>query len=464
MATPSARKKSPRGIFFLTLVFVFLVVLFWNGLPLLREQLLAAIFTPTDNTSFLTAAPPTQTLSPQPKVEAISQVTVVVETTPIVNETNDLQGLIVFAMSDGMYSHLFAYHPERLPISRLTNNPWDDMHPALSPDGRRLAYTSRRNGYWDIYILDMQSRQLTRVTDTPEYEGAPTWSPDNQWLAYETYANGNLDIYIQSISDLSQPPIRLTENPSADHSPAWSPQGREIAFVSDRSGWNEIWTARLDQIGERFTNVSRAIGSPNNHPAWSPDGHLLAWDGKMNGADTIFIWDTRLPENLPAPVLAGLNPRWSPDGTTLLVRQVDLNIEALVGFSYPSTRLAMPFTALPGSVQGIDWKGGQVNDWLPDLMIDSPSVPPVLYRQEITLSPQSPPGRYGLVRLPDVNVPNPYLHDQVDESFNALRAEIARQSGWDVLGNLENAYLPITEPPSPGSVDEWLLTGRAFAI
>lgn len=464
MATPSTPKKSTRGVFFLTLVFILLVVLFWNGLPLLRDQLLYANRLPATGAPPLEVVLPTQTEPLPPTPEAIRQVTVMVETTPNTPEDADVQGLIVFAMSDGAYTRLFAYHPERLPISRLTNNPWDDLHPALSPDGRRLAYTSRRNGYWDIYILDLQSRELTRVTDTPEYEGSPTWSPDGQWLAYETYANGNLDIDIQSIADPTQPPIRLTESPSAEHSPAWSPQGREIAFVSDRSGWDEIWTARLDQIGERFTNVSRGIGNPNHHPAWSPDGNLLAWDGKLNGADTVFVWDSRQPESLPAPVFAGQNPQWSPDGAALLTRQGDLNLDALAGFSYPSGKLSMPFTALPGSVHGMDWIGGQVNELLPNLLVDSPAQPPALYQEVVTLSPQSPAGRYGLAALPDVNVPNPYLHDRVDESFNALRAEIARQSGWDVLGNLENAYVPITEPPNPGSVDEWLLTGRAFAV
>jgi len=66
--------------------------------------------------------------------------------------------------------------------------------------------------------------------------------------------------------------------------------------------------------------------------------------------------------------------------------------------------------------------------------------------------------------LDNVTAPYPFIQDNADESFQALRVEIARQSGWDLLAELENVFLPITEPPHPGLVDEWLYTGRAFAL
>ena len=62
-------------------------------------------------------------------------------------------------------------------------------------------YSSRQNGYWDLYILDLETGEQTRLTDTPEYEGSPTWSPDGQWIAYERYNGVSLDIYLQSLTD-----------------------------------------------------------------------------------------------------------------------------------------------------------------------------------------------------------------------------------------------------------------------
>ncbi len=466
MSEPSTlHKKSPRRIsFVLLLVFVGLLVLAWTELPALRAGLLpkTAVTASTTPDTFPVSAF-AQPSSTAPAVALASTIDIQPTAVPAVQPGTG-KDLIVFSMSDGQYDHLFAFQPQSLPLTRLTDNPWDDIDSSVSPDGSRIAYSSRRNGYWDIYILDLLSGDLTRVTDTPEYEGSPTWSPDGQWLAYETYARGNLDIYIQSLADLSQPPIQLTDSPAADYDPAWSPEGREIAFVSTRSGEPEIWTAQLDQIENRFSNISQNSGSLDTQPDWSPDGKTLAWSGQVDGADRIMLWDTQDPAKAAIPTLDGTTPVWSPTGDALLVRQADVDQISLAAFKVSDQTLALPFTNLPGEIHGIDWADGQLGSLLPRYYLDSPATPPVLYQTKLTLAPVSPSGRYGLVKLDDVNVPYPYLHDAVDEAFNALRAEIARQSGWDFLQNLENCYIPITEPPSPGSVDDWLQTGRAFAV
>lgn len=455
-----SKKTKPLGV--LTILFALLVVLVWNVIPLVRDQWLLL---PTPTLPALLPSPlPLETPEPSLARLEVSNLNVALGESIAPQNDSNPDGVMVFAMSDGPFTHLFAYHPNHLPLSRLTNYPWDDLHPVISPDGSRIAYASRRNGYWDIYILDLRNATLTRVTDTPEYDGRPSWSPDGQWLAYESYTNGNLDVFIQSLADLSQAPIPLTNTLGADHSPAWSPLGQEIAFVSDRSGQDEIWTTRLDQIGERYTNVSLGVGSPARSPSWSPDGHFLTWGGRYNGAETVFLWDSNHPQNPAIAAFAGHNAVWSPDGKVLLTRQTDFLQDNLAGFEISSKKLALPFSVMPASIHGMDWKGGQINDLITAYLLDSPAVMPSLYTIQITLANQSQPNRFGLGSLSDVNVPYPYLHDAVNESFVALRREAARQSGWDVLGNLENAFLPITEPPHPGSVDEWLLTGRAFAI
>jgi TolB protein len=56
------------------------------------------------------------------------------------------------------------------------------------------------------------------------------------------------------------------------------------------------------------------------------------------------------------------------------------------------------------------------------------------------------------------------LHDLTDESFQALRAQIAKLTGWDFLASLDNAYVPLTSPLDPGMGNDWLYTGRAFSV
>jgi TolB protein len=68
------------------------------------------------------------------------------------------------------------------------------------------------------------------------------------------------------------------------------------------------------------------------------------------------------------------------------------------------------------------------------------------------------------VDLKGVQAPYPQLHDQANEAFEALRERVRDEVGWDALASLENAFVPITTSLDPGFSEDWLYTGRAFAI
>jgi TolB protein len=374
---------------------------------------------------------------------------------------------MILAMVDGAHSHLFAYHPQYLPLTRLTNGAWDDIDPSVSPDGSKIAYASRQNGYWDIYVLDLLNNQTTRITDTPEYDGVPTWSPDAQFLAYESYTDTGTQIFIRTVADLSQAPVQMTFEPGESFSPAWSPQGREITFVSTRSGQEEIWLARLDRIDDRFINISqRSTIGRDRAPRWSPEGSILIWATDAPGTSVLMSWDSRTPERPPRQITNGDTPVWSPDGNTLLVEVREANQTSLAvyrlndgGFEYPPSRM-------PGHLQGIDWRSGPVTDAITKFAVPDNAREPAaaLYQPRITVQTGMQNNRFGLVKLKDVAAPYPYLHDAVDESYVALRQQIGRETGWDFLGALEQAYLPLTIPAGPGMQESWLYTGRAFAV
>lgn len=374
------------------------------------------------------------------------------------------QGLILLSMRDGNISHLFLYDPYAVSLTRLTNSPWDEITPAISPDQTRLAYAARQNGYWDLYLLDLKTGQQTRLTDTPEYEANPTWSPDGQWIAYEKYNGVSLDIYIQSLADLSSAPLQLTNDPGIDRSPAWSPKGREIAFVSTRSGDKEIWLARLDAIDNRFSNLSNNSAAENDHPVWSSDGQSLAWATNLNGARQIEVWNPDQP-SVPAHRIGdGDLVLWSSDPTSVFSVVRSANNEGITGYEIAQGRLTIPFTPLPGELYGMTWINSPLPAWLAQAVENPDQTPvPTLWQAKQTET-VLPSGRSGLVALADVTAPQPMLHDAVDESFAALRQQIANETGWDALSSLENAYVPLNAPPDPSVQDDWLYTGRAFAI
>ena len=439
-----------------------LIVLQPSSSPIL-EILLPQKSTPLQTT--LTEAPPTST-QPPPVLSTplFSMPTLPPEISP--SEGLRQQGVFIFSMSDGNNKHLFAFHPQFLQLTRLTNGRTEDISPAVSPDGKKIAFSSRRNGYWDLYILDLEIGKTTQLTDTAEYEGNPDWSPDGQWIVYEAYTGSNLDILVRSVTSPEQAPIQLTDDPASDHSPVWSPAGREIAFVSNRSGDEEIWLAALDRVDDRYRNVSRSPDHRDFQPAWSPDGAYLAWASTQPEGDTLMIWNSLEPEGYPKAIATGTRPVWSPAGGAIASVIEDPNAVSLSAVRLSNNELLFPLTNLPGSLYGLQWRSGDLVGLLERYPLPAGASDPFpqLWSPALSVNPPPPGNRFGLAELKDVAAPFPFLHDEVDESFNALRQEVARQAGWDFLSSLQNAYLPLTEPPNPDQVDNWLYTGRAVAV
>jgi TolB protein len=373
------------------------------------------------------------------------------------------QGFFFLSLADAGHFHLFAYSPQTLPLTRLTANAWDDITPAISQDGKWLAFASNQNGYWDLYLLELASGSTIRLTDTPEYDAAPSWSPDGAFLSYESYQNGYLGIFIRSVTDSTQV-YSLTQDSATDTSPAWSSLGRQIAFISNRSGEPEVWIADLDKSGnDRFTDISQSPQTVESHPAWSPDGNQLAWASTdpASGLTSIYVWDARNPDTPAYWAGSGDWPVWQDNGN-LATRLIAPNQNFLVGYTASGT-INLPPVLMPGPDNGLTF--GNTTAGLPGpFQVITQITPAALYNPTITPQSNGLPGRASLVSLTGVQAPYPQLHELACDSFQALRSQVAMETGWDALASLENAYIPLTTPLDPGLGEDWLYTGRAFTL
>lgn len=444
----------------------------WKHNP--RNILLAivALSFALSSCSNATPVPATATsdLPTQASLTTIGTATPTTEATPTLlptpenTENNPSVGVIVFSMGDGAYRHLYAYQPSYLPISRLTNGNWDDIDPAISPDGNSMVFASNRSGQWDIYLWQLNANILQQVTNTPEFENDLAWSPDNQWITYSIQSGNQSNIIIQSTADTTSAPFQLTDNMGNNISPAWSPLGRQIAFSSNRNGRYEIWIADLDRSDNRFSLIVGGEDADYLAPAWSPDGQTLSWEKRENSSTIIEAMDFTNSAEGSKAIGNGTLPFWSPDGNTVLARFDTPNQYYLTGYGAQNGQLVYPLISLPAKAAHFQWAAGNSFENILALLSTIGSTQRGLYCQPVQTPDPNGTGRFALMPLGTVTVSNAYLSDTTDECFAALRQAVGERLGWDLLGTLKSAALPVTTPADPGVPQNWLYTGRAIAL
>jgi TolB protein len=199
---------------------------------------------------------------------------------------------------DGSGHRVVAAHPSR------------DADPAWSPDGRRLAFATERDGNGEIYVVDADGSGAVRLTDDPSADSHPTWSPDGTRIAFASRRFGSAEILVMNADGSNV--VRLTSHVASDDEPAWSPDGQRIAFTSDRDGREEVYT--MDVAGAAVTRITHGGG---RQPAWSPDGGRLAYvasdcAGSYSCLPSIFV--TVGAHAAARLLIGGERPAWSPDG------------------------------------------------------------------------------------------------------------------------------------------------------
>jgi Tol biopolymer transport system component len=135
----------------------------------------------------------------------------------------------------------------------------------FSPDGTKIAFTSERDGNYEIYVMNADGTNQTNLTKSPVSDSSPlSWSPDGKKIAFGSDRDGNSEIYIMNVDGGNQ--IRLTSSTFEDFAPSFSPDGTKIAFNSDRDGNNEIYVMNADGSSQtRLTNDT----FDDSFPSWS---------------------------------------------------------------------------------------------------------------------------------------------------------------------------------------------------
>lgn len=199
-------------------------------------------------------------------------------------------------------------------LKRLTNYGVYTAEGVLSPDGKRIVFTSLKDGDLDIYTMNVDGTDVKRLTTTPGYDGGPWWSPDGTKIVYRAWHYDNatdlkayqdllakrmirpnrMELFVMNADGSDQ--RQITKLGGANFGPSWTPDGQRIIFSSNhknpRSRNFDLYTVKLDGTGlEQITSNPEFDG----FPMFSPNGKQLIWASNRNnakeGETNLFIAD-----------------------------------------------------------------------------------------------------------------------------------------------------------------------------
>ncbi len=207
---------------------------------------------------------------------------------------------------------------------QLTPYGGEDRWPSLAPDGSRIAYVSRRNDQWTLWVMNRNGSNPQQLPLAGQFQ-RPAWSPEGARLAFSRDTESGWEIWTANADGSAA--RRLTTTPGASSAPAWSPTQDRLAFASSAAAYSsDLYTVNDDGSGQTLLTSASQSGFSHDLPAWSPDGRLLAtlrWPaGSSSGPYE--LWVMTAAGRYPHLVASGLEPpqanhlAWTPDGRWLL--------------------------------------------------------------------------------------------------------------------------------------------------
>jgi len=214
-------------------------------------------------------------------------------------------------------------------ITRLTKNAANDVQPAWSPNGKKIAFVSNRAGNNEIYVMNADGTGITRLTNNAASDEAPAWSPSGTRILFQSNRVGHFELYVMNANGSGV--TRLTTNlphacifgapcPSLEKAPTWSPDGTKIAFLHKFNTLSGNPVFSVDIMNANGLDVTMGASALHaSRVAWSPGGTKIAFDPDFNGDYEIDLMNvagfavTQLTHN----TISDESPAWSPDGSRI---------------------------------------------------------------------------------------------------------------------------------------------------
>ena len=206
----------------------------------------------------------------------------------------DSSRLAYAASQAGKESYVYVSDLSQSPSPRLSDISSDEVGD-WSSDGNSVVFSSSNLSAPGIHDRNPDGVNQRQISCGNDY-GA-NWSPDNKKLAFISDRDGTPNIYViergiddpkcNADAESTLGLYQLTDTEGSEYDISWSPDGRQILFVSERDGNPEIYV--MDNSGNNVVRLTRNDKVKDVQPVWSPDGKNIAFASDLVGDFDIFI-------------------------------------------------------------------------------------------------------------------------------------------------------------------------------
>jgi len=239
---------------------------------------------------------------------------------------------------------------------RLTNHIAIDLYPAYSPDGKKIAFISNRDGKDSLFVMDADGANPRKLISN--LSSRVSWSPDGRRIVFAAARDKIVDVYVANADGSGV--VQLTHTTGPENGPVWSPDGTKILFCYTTDGTGQLYVMNPD--GSGVARISNSTENEWQHD-WSLDGKQIVFTRSRDRDAQRDIWMMNA-DGANAHLIAAspdddefLFPRFSPDGQRIAFQR----------------RVASPLQAdiwvmnTDGSGQmRLTHRGGGLPTWSPD--------------------------------------------------------------------------------------------------
>jgi serine/threonine protein kinase len=271
--------------------------------------------------------PPTSEISPTPDNTPI----------PVATTVGGGSGQVAFASTRLGLPQIFLVNMDGTDLLQITDMEQGACQPSWSPDGLQLVFISPCGGRGEfyetiynessLYIINADGKGLKQLTQSPGSDFDPAWSPDGESIAFTSVRDGFRQIYALDVNSLDVALLTNTEDTIESSQPAWSPDGSRIAYTVKRLGTYQVWA--MTNAGQESVQLARSGQDLWDFlPAWSADGKTVFFNQRRQGPFRPWLMRVSFEDlSLDAKRLNYVTPiedvSFSPDGLWLVFEGMD---------------------------------------------------------------------------------------------------------------------------------------------